>query len=75
MECTDKALDFAVGQSYDHLYGARPLRRWLEHHIITPLSRMIISGEFLFLYPFSELMRLCNVKRGWSTTSSPRCCA
>jgi hypothetical protein len=33
-----------VAQSYDHLYGARPLRRWLEHSIITPLSRMIISG-------------------------------
>jgi ATP-dependent Clp protease ATP-binding subunit ClpB len=38
-------LDHAVAQSYDHLYGARPLRRWLEHSIITPLSRMIISGE------------------------------
>lgn len=44
MELTDAALDFAVARSYDHLYGARPLRRWLEHSIITPLSRMIISG-------------------------------
>ena len=41
----DAALDYAVAQSYDHMYGARPLRRWLEHSIITPLSRMIISGE------------------------------
>lgn len=40
----DAALDYAVAQSYDHLYGARPLRRWLEHSIITPLSRMIITG-------------------------------
>jgi len=26
------------------MYGARPLRRWLEHSVVTPLSRMIISG-------------------------------
>ena len=42
---TDAALDFAVAESYDHVYGARPLRRWLEHRVITPLSRMIISGQ------------------------------
>ena len=29
MHVTNSALDFAVAQSYDHLYGARPLRRWL----------------------------------------------
>jgi ATP-dependent Clp protease ATP-binding subunit ClpB len=45
MELTDAALDAAVAQSYDHLYGARPLRRWLEHNIVTQLSRMIITGE------------------------------
>ena len=44
MECTEEALDYAASQSYDHLFGARPLRRWLEHHIITPLSRKIVSG-------------------------------
>ena len=43
----ERALDFAVAQSYDAVYGARPLRRWLEHAIITPLSRMIISGGCL----------------------------
>eukprot|EP00889_Picochlorum_renovo_P000173 jgi/Picre1/27203/NNA_000172.t1 len=45
LSMTDKALDYAAKESYDHLYGARPLRRWLEHNIITALSRMIISGE------------------------------
>ena len=29
MRVTDEGLDFAVAESYDHLYGARPLRRWL----------------------------------------------
>jgi ATP-dependent Clp protease ATP-binding subunit ClpB len=42
---TDVALDFAAEQAFDAAYGARPLRRWLEHSIITPLSRMIVAGE------------------------------
>lgn len=34
-----------MAQAYDQRYGARPLRRWLEHSIVTPLSRMIVGGE------------------------------
>jgi ATP-dependent Clp protease ATP-binding subunit ClpB len=30
---TDAALEAAVNASYDPAYGARPLRRWLEHHM------------------------------------------
>ena len=45
LQLTPAALDFAVAQAYDHMYGARPLRRWLEHHILTDLSRMIVTGE------------------------------
>lgn len=45
LSCTDAALHYAVSQAYDPSYGARPLRRWLEHTIITDLSRMIIAGE------------------------------
>lgn len=45
LEMTNDALDYAAKESYDHMYGARPLRRWLEHNIITTLSRMIIGGE------------------------------
>lgn len=32
-------------QAYEPAYGARPLRRWLEHNIITDLSRMIVAGQ------------------------------
>ena len=39
------ALDHAIAQAYDPAYGARPLRRWLEHAVVTPLSRMIVAGE------------------------------
>ncbi|KAK9810143.1 hypothetical protein WJX72_005514 [[Myrmecia] bisecta] len=45
VEFDDRAIDFAVGKAYDPLYGARPLRRWLEHNVVTRLSRMIISGD------------------------------
>jgi ATP-dependent Clp protease ATP-binding subunit ClpB len=34
-----------TAQAYEPAYGARPLRRWLEHTIITDLSRMIIGGQ------------------------------
>jgi len=47
LQLTPAALDFAVTQAYDHMYGARPLRRWLEHHILTDLSRMIVTGELI----------------------------
>ncbi|EFJ51248.1 hypothetical protein VOLCADRAFT_57497 [Volvox carteri f. nagariensis] len=42
---TDAALSYAVQQAYDPIYGARPLRRWMEHVVITELSRMLISGR------------------------------
>lgn len=45
LSCSDAALHFAVSQAYEPAYGARPLRRWLEHHIITDLSRMIVAGQ------------------------------
>ena len=34
LDMTDAALDYVVAESYDHLYGARLLRRWLEQHVI-----------------------------------------
>ena len=31
-------------ESYDPIYGARPLKRYVQHYIETPLARSIISG-------------------------------
>lgn len=42
---TDAALDLVLQEAYDPVYGARPLRRWLERKVVTQLSRMLISGE------------------------------
>jgi ATP-dependent Clp protease ATP-binding subunit ClpB len=32
----EPALEYAVAASYEPAYGARPLRRWLEHHMWVP---------------------------------------
>eukprot|EP01018_Ginkgo_biloba_P024764 Gb_21273 [translate_table: standard] len=42
---TDAALDLVLEEAYDPVYGARPLRRWLETKVVTQLSLMLISGE------------------------------
>lgn len=39
------AVDFILQQAYDPLYGARPLRRYLEKHLVTMLSRGIFANE------------------------------
>ena len=42
---TDDACSQVLNDSYNPLYGARPIRRYLEKNIITPLSRRILAGE------------------------------
>ncbi|CAJ2664635.1 chaperone protein ClpB1 [Trifolium pratense] len=42
---TDAALDYILAESYDPVYGARPIRRWLERKVVTELSRMLIREE------------------------------
>ncbi|CAM9248160.1 unnamed protein product, partial [Ectocarpus fasciculatus] len=40
-----KANEFILQQSYDPAYGARPLRRYLEKHLVTRISRGLFSHE------------------------------
>ncbi|KAK2634359.1 hypothetical protein Ddye_029151 [Dipteronia dyeriana] len=42
---TDAALDIVLAESYDPVYGARPIRRWLEKKVVTELSRMLLREE------------------------------
>ncbi|KAJ0436767.1 putative ClpA/B family, AAA+ ATPase domain, ATPase, AAA-type, core, Clp, repeat (R) [Helianthus annuus] len=42
---TEAALDVILNQSYDPVYGARPIRRWLERKVVTELSKMLIREE------------------------------
>ncbi|KAG4207509.1 hypothetical protein ERO13_A03G069700v2 [Gossypium hirsutum] len=41
----DSALDYILAESCDPVYGARPIRRWLEKKVVTELSRMLVKEE------------------------------
>lgn len=43
---TDKAKELMEKEAYDPLYGARPLKRYIENTIETEIAKKIISGEF-----------------------------
>ncbi len=45
IEFTDKAIARATSEGYDPIYGARPLKRFIQHSIETMLARKIIKGE------------------------------
>ena len=46
LNLTDAAKEFLAKTGYDPNYGARPLKRAIQHHILDPLSLKIIAGEF-----------------------------
>ena len=45
VQLTDAARDFIIDAAYDPLYGARPLRRYLQHTVETLISRRIIADQ------------------------------
>lgn len=45
IEVTDAAADYIVEHGYDPLYGARPLKRFLQKHVETLAGRMILSDQ------------------------------
>ena len=45
LELTDDARNFIAETAYDPAYGARPLKRWIQHNLETRLARAVISGE------------------------------
>ena len=42
---TPEAKEKVIADAYDPLYGARPLRRYLQHTVETLVSRAIIAGK------------------------------
>ncbi|MBN2139730.1 MAG: ATP-dependent chaperone ClpB [Desulfovibrionaceae bacterium] len=41
---SEAAKEFIARAAYDPVFGARPLRRYLQTHLETPLARQLISG-------------------------------
>ncbi len=44
-ELTKEAKDFIIDASYDPQYGARPLKRYLQHTVETRLAHRIVRGD------------------------------
>ena len=45
LELTPEAREFVARQGYDPVYGARPLKRFLQHELETRIGRALIAGE------------------------------
>ena len=45
IELTDVAKDFVVEGGYEPMYGARPLKRYLQKHVETLAARLILEGD------------------------------
>ena len=47
LEITDEAKSLIIERGFDPLYGARPLRRYLQSSVETLIARRILSGDVL----------------------------
>jgi len=46
LQLTDASSEFLIDKGYNPEFGARPLRRAIEHYIEDPLSEALLRGEF-----------------------------
>jgi ATP-dependent Clp protease ATP-binding subunit ClpC len=46
LELTEQAKEFLIDKGYNPEFGARPLRRAIEHYIEDPLSEAVLVGKF-----------------------------
>ena len=44
---TDEAVDYIVEQGYDPIFGARPLKRYMQHTLETMLAKSILAGGYV----------------------------
>ncbi|RVU85687.1 ATP-dependent chaperone ClpB [Leucothrix sargassi] len=44
---SDEAMDLLAESGFDPVYGARPLKRAIQHYVENPLANKILSGAFL----------------------------
>ena len=42
---TDHTIDYLTREGFDPAYGARPVKRAIQQHLLNRLSRMILAGE------------------------------
>ena len=42
---SEEAKDYIIEQAYDPVYGARPLKRYIQKYVETLSAKLILSGE------------------------------
>lgn len=47
VDLTTEAIKFIVEEGFDPIYGARPLRRFIQQHVETLIARSLIGGKIL----------------------------
>lgn len=45
IEINDEAVSLIADESYDSVYGARPVKRYIQRHIENEIAKMLISGD------------------------------
>ena len=45
LQTTEAAQHFIARQGYDPVFGARPLKRFILHHLETLIGRALIAGD------------------------------
>ena len=45
LQLSDEAIRFLADEGYDPVFGARPLKRSLQKHLLDPLSQHLLSGN------------------------------
>ncbi|MDB1144768.1 MAG: ATP-dependent chaperone ClpB [Alcaligenaceae bacterium] len=46
LEMDEQAIDYLAQAGFDPLFGARPLKRAIEQHLINPLAKALLGGQF-----------------------------
>jgi ATP-dependent Clp protease ATP-binding subunit ClpB len=45
LEISDAACSWFASEGYDPVFGARPLKRFIQQHVESPLARLLIAGD------------------------------
>lgn len=44
---SEEAIDYISKNAYDPQFGARPIKRYIQRHVLNELSKMILSGDLI----------------------------
>ncbi|XP_047076992.1 chaperone protein ClpB1-like [Lolium rigidum] len=45
LTASNAAMDVILSESYNPMYGARPIRRWVHKNVMTKLSELLVKGD------------------------------